>query len=169
MKKMMTLFFAGCILAGMGLGLTVVELKDWKSVPFRTDLAEKPLQTHTEKLYIDLQEYSSIEINLNGNYHNHPHPETEIIYDAQYTGEIGFTIEYRGGRPGVYNGGWWNTENGNKALRCWIDTVATDDISEMFRLIGMMFNNKTYYKSAVATYIEKVTVYTAWPDKIIFM
>ena len=169
MKKLMAVFFSGCVLIGLGIGITVVELKEWKVSPFREILMEKPVETCEEELRLDIGDYRNLEINLNGYHSADFYPETEAVYDSRYTNSVKVVLNYRGNLPQVFHGGWWENEDGTKTITSWIDTNNYYDVAQIFEMAEEMFDNKTYYTYCETTRIEKITVYTAYPDRILFV
>ncbi len=167
MKKLMTMLFTGAALIGLGIGITMLELREWKISEIRTDLLDKPVHTATYERTVDPEEVYRVEINhrYKYGYFGDYVPETQVVYDKEWTGQVLVEIEYRGYQPHLYQNISWRDDE--KVIHeLWIDTSYYTDGASVYDLIKSMFDNKTYYINGECTHVEKITVYTAYPDKV---
>lgn len=162
MKRMMTVFFSGCALIGLGIGIAVMELSSWKVSDVRTDLLETPVKTYSKEINLEMSSVNSVEIN----HYNTYTADTEIIYDESYKESVFIEVEYHGTAPQVYQSSWWEDDSGSIRSSLWIDVYNYNDIADIFSLLHSMFDNQTYYRYSESTHIKKITVYTAYTDKI---
>lgn len=167
MKKLMMLLFTGAALIGLGTGVTALELRQWKISEIRTDLLDRPVHTAKYERTVKPEEVERLEIEskYEYGYFGDYQPEIEIITDKNQTGQILVEIEYRGHPPQVYQNVSWIDEK--KVIHeLWIDINNYNDFVSVYDMIKSMFDNKIYYINGECTYIEKITVYTAYPDKV---
>ncbi|MBQ8603283.1 MAG: hypothetical protein IJ410_00355 [Oscillospiraceae bacterium] len=167
MKKMIISLFTGAALIGFGIGITLLELRDWKISEIRTDLLDRPLQTARYERTVDMDEVDRLEIDHRYKYGHFGDyaPQTEVMYDKDRTEYVLVEIEYRGYQPRVYQSAYWENEE-KVTHELWINTNAYIDGASVYDIIKSMFENKTYYTNGECSYVEKITVYTAYPDKV---
>ena len=167
MKKLIALMISSAALIGLGIGITLLELRDWKISEIRTDLLDMPLQTATYERTVDLTEVEGLEIasRYGYGYYNEYMFETEIIKDKKWAEQVLVEIDYRGYQPMVYQNISWRAED-KVYHQLWIDNSSYVDGVSVYSLLESMFENKTWYQYGESSYIEKVTVYTAYPEKI---
>jgi len=167
MKKLMMMLFTGAALIGLGIGITLLELRDWKISEIRTDLMDRPVHTAKYERTVNPDEVDRLEITskYSYGYFGDYQPEIEIITDKNQTGEVLVEIDYRGHQPQVYQNVSW-TGDEKVIHELWIDVNNYNDFASVYDLIQSIFDSKTYYANGECTYIEKITVYTAYPDMV---
>ena len=165
MKRMMLIFFSGCALIGIGAGITFLELRSWKISDYRSDLIEKPLETY-EKTVCFEKDKETIDVEVNYYYQEINNPPIDVVSDEKYTDSLLISVDYRGSRPQIYQSGWWE-EDDRIHTSFLVDTNSYTSMEDAFSLLESMFDNKTLYRYGENSRIEKITVYTAYPDKII--
>ena len=171
MKKLMMIIFSSAAMIGTGIGITMLELRDWKSSEIRTDLLDKPVHTAVYERTVDLTAVDLLEIEskYTQGYFSRYQPETEVIYDKTQTGQVTVEIQYRGHQPSVGQSiYWYNEESAEEKVihQLWIDINNYNDFVSVYDMAKSMFENQTYYTNGECTYVEKITLYTAYPDKI---
>lgn len=166
MKRMMAAFFFGCSIIGFGIGITMMELKDWKTSGYRDHLLTLPLETFEEEIPIfpnsDVDYY---EIDLSYYCDDITGPEKNVVYDKNYTNTILISANYRGIEPEIFQSGWGEGADGSTYMLFWVDINSFSQAGQIYDLAKTMFENKTFYSESCL--IESITVYTAYPDKII--
>ncbi len=158
--KMISVFFAGCILIGIGIGITFVELKDWNVVDENPDLLNMPQETFTQELAFTTERPTDIRVNWYR--HNFTYENISVEERSDCTDNIKIEITYRGIRPGVSA-----SSNGNESTmyHLWIFEDGTDILHD-YDIVKSMFENKLIYKWNNITHIDKIVLYTAKPENL---
>ncbi len=163
MKKMLSAFFGGCIIIGLGLGIFAIEVSGWKLSDQRYDLAVLPAQTYEYTLDFNTNRKTNIDVYYPG---NNTDKNITVARDSNYTDKIKIAVTFRGVRPDVYPSTYTPDENEAIYYNFWIDTNNYEDIEQTYRFLKLMFENKTYYHHGQSCLIDSVTIYTARPENI---
>ncbi len=160
MNKMLSIFFSGCMLIGIGLGVTVIELKNWRFLDENPCLLDMPQETYTQNIAFDTTKPSNIEIY----WYSHDFTYENVIIEEKMdcTDNIEIEIIYRGAAPGISLGSIGN--NADKYnLFIFEDGY---DIMHHYDIVKSMFVNKAFYRWSNVTHIDKIMLYTASPENL---
>ena len=164
MKKLLYCLLAGSVILGIGIGVTVLEISHWEISDYPSYLEKEPVENCEQTFQIDLQEFENTEFYSYSTYRD-KNSNVEIVEDQTMTDKFVVNIQYKGKEPVAYHRIY---ESDNETE--YADFVVHPGGFESFKLIRQviesMFENKVYYRDASPTIIEKVTVYTAYPEKI---
>ena len=164
MKKLLLSLLIGSVIMGRGIGITMLEISAWEISDYPDYLADMPSESCDVTIDMDLQEFENTEFYIYGTYRS-MNNNAEIIEDKTLTDKFVVNIQYKGKEPVAYPRTYELDDETEH-----MDFVVHPGGFESFKLIRQviedMFENKVYYLDASPTLIEKVTVYTAYPEKI---
>ncbi len=166
MKKLLFFLLIGSVMMGLGIGVTMLEISAWEISDYPDYLADMPSENCDVTIEMDLREFENTEFYSYGTYRS-MNNNVEIIEDKTMTDKFVVNIQYKGNEPVAYPRTYMI---GDESETEYMDFVVHPGGFESFKLIRQviedMFENKVYYLDASPTLIEKVTVYTAYPEKI---
>ena len=167
MKKLLLSLLIGSVIMGRGIGITILEISAWDISDYPDYLVNMPLENCDVTIEMDLQEFENTEFYSYGTYRNMSN-NVEVVEDKTMTDKFVVNIQYKGKEPVAYPRTYELDDETE-----YMDFVVHPGGFESFKLIRQviddMFENKVYYLDASPTIIEKVTVYTAYPEKIEIM
>ena len=167
MKKLLLSLLIGSVIMGRGIGITMLEISAWDISDYPDYLVDMPLENCDVTIDMDLQEFENTEFYIYGTYRS-MNNNAEIVEDKTMTDKFVVNIQYKGKEPIAYHRTYEVDDETE-----YMDFVVHPGGFESFKLIRQviedMFENKVYYRDASPTIIEKVTVYTAYPEKIEIM
>lgn len=168
-KNMLISLVAGAVVLGVGLGITALEISRWDTAQYPAYLDKEPVKTWEMTNETDVSEFESINVYISGMPNSFRSEKLiEIVEDKNCKDNFVVKIDYKGKEPftDVYDFEDTN-EKGEKFRRMdvhiWPDYNYT--LREIRQLADRMFESKVFYTGNTATVIEKVTVYTATPDR----
>ncbi|MBR4035995.1 MAG: hypothetical protein IKJ05_04595 [Oscillospiraceae bacterium] len=168
-KNMLISLLAGSVMLGVGLAVTALEVSVWDTAPYPQYLEEMTVETQEFVKDISPEESEKINIYISTRTNGFRNDKLiEIVEDARYTDTIGIQVDYKGERPyvNVYD---YNSDYDEDTVSQWLDIVVHPDYNYSLREIRQvaedMFENKIFYTDNITTLVEKVTVYTATPEK----
>ena len=167
MKKLLLSIFAGAVVLGIGLGVTALEISEWDMAHYPAYLDVKPMTTCEFTQEINVQQLDKARLyayrTFSGDERN-----VEIVADDTLTDSFIVKVEYRGEKPQVDNHSWADYDE-NDMVKEHIEVTVSPQYSMSFKDIKQalqeMFETKIFYRELTNTLIEKVTVYTAYPEK----
>ena len=168
-KKLLLAFFAGALLIGVGAGITVLEVSRWDTADHPEYLEKQVVQTVEQVAECDVTEFETI--NIYGTGHSNRFREKdliEIVEDENIKDGFKLVVEYKGKLPymDIYD---WDSHDENDVVTKYMEIVVQPDynysLGEIRDMVEEMFETKVFYTGNAATLIEKVTVYTAYPEK----
>ncbi len=161
MNKMLSLFFSGCALIGVGVGVFFMELKDWKVVDYNPQVMDMPQETYTKIINFDTTTSKQVEISYSQPYSD---KIIKLEEDESCTDKLKIEVVYRGAKPDVFP-----SDNSTHAAyyHMYVSTYNKPDGEyDFYDICKSIFYNKTYYSYNNNTYIDSVTLYTAHPENI---
>ena len=168
-KKLLLAFVAGAMLVGIGAGVTVLEVSRWDTRDHPAYLEKQAVQTVEEIADYDITEFEKINVYATGRpYRFRDEKIIEVVEDKNCKDSFKLVIEYKGKLPyyDVYD---WNNQDENGTVTTRLDVVVQPDynysLREIREMAQEMFDTKVFYTGNAASLIEKVTVYTAYPEK----
>ncbi len=170
-KKLLVSFLAGALLIGAGLGVTVLEASRWDTADYPRYLEKEPVKTEEISKEFDIEDYEKISVYVAGQSGRFRSEKmVEIVEDETCTDNIVVIVDYKGKLPytEMYS---YETGVDDNHQSLWMDIVIQPDynysLSEIRQVAEEMFENKVFYRNNLNTLIEKVTIYTANPDKFV--
>lgn len=168
-KNMLISLLAGSVILGTGLAVTALEVSEWDTASYPQYLEEMSVETHEMDKDISPEELEKINIYVSTRTDSFRNDKlVEIVEDTRYTDTIGIKVDYKGTQPyvNVYE---YDTDYNEGSVSQWLDIVVHPDYNYSLREIRQvaedMFENKIFYTDNINTLVEKVTVYTATPEK----
>ena len=168
-RKLLLAFVAGAMLVGIGAGVTVLEISRWDTRDHPAYLEKQAVQTVEEIAEYDVAELETINVYATGRpYRFRDKDLIEIVEDKTCKDSFRLVIEYKGKLP-YYDIHYWENEDENNIVSRRMEVVVQPDynysLREIREMAQEMFETKVSYTGNAATLIEKVTVYTAYPEK----
>ena len=168
-KNMLISLVAGAVVLGVGLGITALEISRWDTAQYPAYLDKEPVKTQEFANETDVTEFESINVYISGMPNSFRSEKLiEIVEDKNCKDNFVVKIDYKGKEPFTDAYDFEDTnEKGEKFKR--MDVLIRPDynytLREIRQLADRMFEDKVFYTGNTATVIEKVTVYTATPDR----
>ncbi len=168
-RKLLLAFVLGALLVGIGAGVTVLEVSRWDTRDHPAYLEKQAVQTVEQVAEYDVSEFENINVYATGRpYRFRDNDLVEIVEDKTFKDSFKLVIEYKGKLPYYDIYGWDNQDENGVETSC-LDVVVQPDfnysLGEIRKMAEEMFETKVFYTGNAATLIEKVTVYTAYPEK----
>lgn len=166
MKKLLLSLLVGSVVMGLGIGVAMLEISAWEISEYPDYLAEMPSENCEFTIDMDLQEFENTEFYSYNTYRNMC-SNVEVIEDETMTDKFIVSIQYKGKEPVAYPRTYtMGVENEAEYMDFVVHPGGFESFKLIRQVIETMFENKVYYLDASPTLIEKVTVYTAYPEKI---
>ena len=169
MKKLLISLLAGSVILGVGIGVTALEVSMWDTADHPAYLENKTVQTEEIVEKVDVTRLGEVNVYVSGLSNGFRNDGLiEIVEDETCSEKIVVKIDYKGSEPytSIYD---FDYEDENGEMYRNMDIVVHPDYNYSLRQIREvaeeMFENKVFYTSNVSTLVEKVTVYTATPEK----
>ncbi len=169
MKKLLLSLFTGAFLVGTGISMTVLELSVWDMADYPEYIDSLPVQTCEFIEEINLEEFYKIDFYIQERYYTYDKTEkVEIVEDKSMTDCFKIYVEYKGKQPITYsyNHTVYENDNDKEYLSYSVHGDNAVSFKEIRQVAEDMFENRICYREIPNTVIEKVTVYTAYPEKI---
>ena len=168
-RKLLLAFVIGAMLVGLGAGITVLEVSRWDTQDHPAYLEKQAVQSVEEIAEYDVAEFETINVYATGRpYRFRDNDLIEIVEDKTCKDSFRLVIEYKGKLP-YYDIHYWENEDENNIVNRRMEVVVQPDynysLREIREMAQEMFETKVFYTGNAATLIEKVTVYTAYPEK----
>lgn len=170
MKKLLISLLIGAVLIGTGVGVTALEISDWQWLNSRPSLTALPVARVNEEFKIDVNKYDGVEVYLDyfytGNNGSFRDEVVKVEKDENYKDRICVEIKYKGEDPFCNFYDYDNTDEGENTVSLYVDVISRGNFKEYKKIVEEMFENKVFYNHTDVSLIEKITVRTAYPEKI---
>ncbi len=171
-KKLLVSFLAGALLIGTGIGVTVLELSRWDTADYPRYLEKEPVKTEEISEEFDIEDYEKISVYTAGQASRFRNEKmVEIVEDKTCTDNIVVVVDYKGKLPYTDIYSYETTDHSSQQDYLCMDIIVQPDynysLSEIRQIVEEMFESKVFYRNNLNTLIEKVTIYTANPDKFV--
>lgn len=171
-KKLLVSFLAGALLIGTGIGVTVLELSRWDTADYPRHLENEPVKTEEISKELDVEDYEKISVYVTGQSDRFRNEKkVEIVEDKTCTDSFVVVVDYKGKMPYSHIYSYENSDRNSRQNYWYMDIIVQPDynysLSEIRQIAEEMFDSKVFYTDNLNTLIEKVTIYTAKPDKFV--
>ena len=167
MKKLLYSLLIGAVIMGVGIGVTMLEISHWEISDYTEYLDNEPLENCKFTTDLDTQQVKTMQVYVWNSWRDRG-DSIEIVEDKSLTDKIVADISYRGQAPVAYSDVHTSTvDNAEHETLCMrIHPGEFSSVKQIRNTIEEMFKTKVFYRDVSATFIEKVTIYTAYPEKI---
>lgn len=166
MKKFLLSILIGSVVLGLGIGISILEISHWEISDYPSYLDTEPVENYNFTAEMDLQQFDSTEFYFRSSYRGEK-AEVEIVEDAAMTDSFAVAVEYRGLKPVAYPHIYISDmQTGEEHMAFTVRPGGFESFKLIRQVIEKMFEDKVFYLDASPTLVEKVTVYTAYPEKI---